>query len=101
MVWKWCRPLIAVPLPENAVLPVSALKPCSSLSPSAPTAQTIGLALPSVVVRMGAPAPFICAHQAKLTGDEPPAATFSTVIFSPEQWLLLGLANATMVAVSV
>src|ERR1043166_3725046 len=72
MVWKWCRPLIEVPLPPNTVWPFSALKPCSRPSPSAPTTQMMGSATPSVVVTIGAPPPLNFAHQAKLIGDAPP-----------------------------
>src|SRR5258707_9123341 len=54
------------PPPANTTCPVSPSKPRKRLSPSAPTDHTIVFAEPSVVVTIGAPAPFLLAHQAVL-----------------------------------
>jgi hypothetical protein len=58
-VWKRRTWLMASsgPPPENTTAPLSPRKPYRRLSPSAPIAQTIGFALPSVVVTIGEPRP--------------------------------------------
>jgi hypothetical protein len=43
----------------------------------------------------------MAAHQAKLIGDDPLAPMFSMAMLPLEQWLLLGLVNATIVVLSV
>ncbi len=72
------------------------------LSPSAPTSHTIAFAVPSVVVTIGpALLPLYCAHQAKVIGVLPLAATLSKVRLLPEQCELPELVKATIVPVPV
>src|SRR6266851_3583033 len=52
------------PPPAKTTCPVSPSKPRKRLSPSAPTDHTMVFARPSVVVTIGAPAPFWVAHHA-------------------------------------
>ena len=64
---------------ENTGSPESPLNPCSRLSPSAPTIQTTGSELPSLVVTMGEPAPLTLPHHACVMVGRLPELIFKTV----------------------
>src|SRR5580704_8666841 len=65
--------------PGSSGSPVSPLNPCSRLSPSAPTIQTTGSELPSLVVTMGDPAPLTLPHHAFVMVGRLPTLILKTV----------------------
>src|SRR5262245_21469336 len=71
-VWKWRRPVSDALGVVTSSSPVSPRKPWRRLSPSAPSAHTIGLARPSVVVTIGDPRPRTAPHhEVVILGGEP------------------------------